>query len=61
MHSAVFYWDKHKLNKIADQDDVKKLTKRINGGDNGLAHRRELHSKATGFLAMLDVGSSGRS
>ncbi len=55
VHSAVFYWDKNKLNKIADQDDVKKLTKRINGGDNGLAHRRELLNKANGLLAMLDI------
>lgn len=55
VHSAVFFWDKHKLNKVADQDDVKKLTRRINGGDNGLAHRRELHTKANGLLAMLDV------
>ena len=58
VHSAVFYWDKNKLNKIADQDDVKKLTKRVNGGYNGLAHRRELHGKANGLLAMLDLPST---
>lgn len=57
VHSAIFYWDKHNLNKVADQDDVKKLTKRINGGYNGLAHRRELYNKANGLLAMLDLPS----
>jgi len=34
------------------------LTRRINGGENGLAHRRELLNKANGLLAMLDLGSS---
>lgn len=55
VHSAVFYWDKNKLNEIADQDDVKKMTKRVNGGYNGLSHRRELLNKANGLLAMLDL------
>lgn len=55
VHSAVFFWDKNNLNAIADQDDVRKLTKRINGGENGLAHRRELLNKANGLLAMLDI------
>lgn len=55
VHSAVFYWDKNNLNKVADRDDVKKLTKRVNGGYNGLAHRTELHGKANGLLAMLNL------
>ncbi|HSD67908.1 MAG TPA: hypothetical protein VLB07_00035 [Woeseiaceae bacterium] len=55
VQSAVFYWDKNKLNSVADQDDVQKLTRLVNGGDNGLAHRRELYGKASGLLAMLDL------
>ncbi|MEO5822900.1 MAG: glycoside hydrolase family 19 protein [Vicinamibacteraceae bacterium] len=55
VHSAVFFWDKNALNKIADKDDVVGLTKRINGGENGLAHRRELLNKAKGLLSMLDL------
>ena len=34
VHSAVFYWDKHKLNRIADADDVVRLTNRV-GYDGG--------------------------
>ncbi len=56
VQSAVFYWDKNKLNAVADQDDVVKLTKRINGGTNGLTHRRELLHKAQGLLSMLELG-----
>jgi len=32
------------------------LTKKINGGENGLAHRRELLNKANGLLTMLGLG-----
>ncbi|MCB1905889.1 MAG: glycoside hydrolase family 19 protein [Rhodocyclaceae bacterium] len=58
VHSAVYFWDRNKLNAIADRDDVVLLTKRINGGVNGLSHRRELLNKANGLLAMLDVAST---
>lgn len=55
VHSAVFYWDRHNLNRLADRDDIEALTRRINGGTNGLAHRKQLLNKATGLLAMLNV------
>lgn len=58
VHSAVFYWDRNDLNRVADRDDVVMLTKRINGGLNGLAHRRELLNKANGLLSMLDVAAA---
>jgi predicted chitinase len=60
VHSAVFYWDKNSLNKIADKDDVVRLTKRINGGTNGLAHRTELLTKAKGLLTMLELKPTRR-
>ena len=56
VHSAVFFWDRHNLNKLADKDDVVALTRRVNGGESGLAHRRELLNKANGLLSMLDLG-----
>lgn len=37
--SSMFYWMKRNLNKWADADDVRGVTKRINGGYNGLAQR----------------------
>jgi predicted chitinase len=60
VHSAVFFWDRHNLNRLADKDDVVALTKRINGGVNGLAHRRELLNKANGLLGMLSLSSDTR-
>ena len=55
VQSAVFFWDKNRLNTVADQNDVVKMTKRINGGTNGLTHRRELLHKAEGLLNMLEL------
>lgn len=57
VQSAVFFWDRNALNALADKDDIVKVTKRINGGENGLAHRRELFNKANGLLSMLDLGT----
>jgi len=42
MISAVWYWNYKKLNKIADADDIIGITKKINGGLNGINHRKEL-------------------
>lgn len=41
MWCALEYWDENKLNKYADADDTESLTRRINGGYNGLADRKE--------------------
>ena len=56
VQSAIFFWDRNNLNKLADKDDVVALTRKINGGENGLAHRRELFNKAHGLLSMLGLG-----
>lgn len=45
MISAIWFWNKNGLNKFADKDDVEAITKRINGGYNGLTHRKELLNK----------------
>lgn len=45
MISALWFWSFRNLNKYADLDDVKMVTKRINGGYNGLKHRTELLKK----------------
>jgi len=38
--SALWFWDANTLNGIADQNDILKITKRINGGTNGLDERQ---------------------
>lgn len=44
--SAAIFWSKRGLNLYCDSYDFAGLTKRINGGLNGFAHRQALYSKA---------------
>ena len=46
VESACWFWDSNKLNNIADTDDVTKMTKKINGGNIGLADRQSRYKKA---------------
>jgi putative chitinase len=50
VESACWFWDTNKLNTIADTDDVVKMTKRINGGDIGLADRQKRYARAMEVL-----------
>ena len=47
MMSAKWFWEVNNLNEWADKPDFVTLTKRINGGVNGLMERREFYDKAT--------------
>lgn len=40
--SSGWYWNKRNLNLLADKDDVKAVTKKVNGGYNGLEDRMKL-------------------
>lgn len=39
--SALWYWKKNGLSTLADKDDIIAVTKRINGGTNGLDDRED--------------------
>ena len=39
MLSACWFWGRHKLNVLADADDIRRITRRINGGFNGFDDR----------------------
>lgn len=51
--SAGWFWDKHKLNAIADRDDVNRITRIINGGTNGLADRIDYLESAKAVLMLM--------
>lgn len=42
MISALWYWNKNDLNRFADNDDIITITRRINGGLNGIEDRKRL-------------------
>ena len=45
-----WYWNKHNLNVLADLDDILSITKRINGGTNGLTDRQQWLTKAKAVI-----------
>ena len=49
--SAAWFWKSRGLNELADAGDQVKVTRRINGGINGLADRLALFQTARGVLA----------
>lgn len=46
LRTACAYWDDRNLNALADADDLRAITKKINGGYHGLADRQRLLDKA---------------
>lgn len=50
VQSACWFWDTNKLNKWADEGDMVTLTKRINGGTNGLEDRIKHYKHALKVL-----------
>jgi predicted chitinase len=51
LHVSCAYWTDKRLNVLADADDIEAITRRINGGINGLADRRARLSAAKLLLA----------
>ena len=48
--TAGWFWNKRGLNELADQMDIATMTKRINGGNLGIADRQEKISKVLTIL-----------
>ena len=49
--TAGLFWQSNGLNELADTDDFVKITRRINGGTNGLADRQMYYARARAVLA----------
>ncbi|WP_214039333.1 hypothetical protein [Photorhabdus akhurstii] len=41
LETAFAFWISKNINIAADNDDIKRVTKLVNGGENGLADRTE--------------------
>ena len=48
--TAAWFWDSRMLNDLADKRDLIKITKKINGGLNGIKDREELYGRALKVL-----------
>lgn len=49
---ACEFWKEHGLNAFADADDIETITRRINGGLNGLTNRRNYLTRAKAVLGV---------
>ena len=49
--SAAWFWSVNGLNTLADAGDLKGITQKINGGQNGAADRSEIYARALKVLA----------
>ena len=47
---SCWFWESRNLNELADKDDFKSITKRINGGYNGLSDRLMFLTRAKAEL-----------
>jgi putative chitinase len=48
--SAAWFWASHGLNELADKGDFIRITRRINGGINGLEDRQAFYERAKRVL-----------
>ncbi len=53
--SAAWFWDQNGLNELADRDQFNSITRRINGGLNGLQDRLQLWARARAVLCQPSV------
>jgi putative chitinase len=51
MLGALWFWQRNKLSPIASADDIRKVTRIINGGQNGIEHRIQLLTKYKSEIA----------
>jgi len=52
LRSACYFWKKHGLNELADNDQFEDITRRINGGLNGYSGRLALYQSAKKVLGV---------
>ncbi|MCQ6259301.1 glycoside hydrolase family 19 protein [Pseudomonas sp. Q11] len=53
--SAAWFWNQNGLNELADRDQFNSITRRINGGLNGLQDRLQLWARARAVLCQPSV------
>lgn len=50
VESAFYFWSANGINTVADKSTVKSVTKKVNGGYNGLAERKKLYNSLACML-----------
>lgn len=58
VQSACWFWDTNHLNQFADSNDILTMTKRINGGTNGLEERQKNYEHNLQILGSTGIQES---
>jgi putative chitinase len=58
VESAAWFWTARNLNALADDDDIVRITRAINGGTNGMDDRRAYLARAKAALPMSPSDTS---
>lgn len=53
---AAWFWESRQLNRLADAGDIREITRRINGGFNGLEQRERYWQRARAVLGVATPG-----
>jgi putative chitinase len=53
--AAMWYWEKRKINEPADRGNMDEVTKRVNGGSNGLATRKIIYRRLSNEFGIKKV------
>lgn len=53
--AAMWFWEKNKINDPADNGNMDEVTKRVNGGSNGLATRKTIYRRLCTQLGIKKV------
>ncbi len=56
---ACEYWKRHKLNHLADKNDIRAITRHINGGHNGLRDRQRYFQRAMSVWSPVSLQDKG--
>ncbi|MBP0904986.1 glycoside hydrolase family 19 protein [Mariniflexile gromovii] len=57
LKSACWFWKKRNINAYADADDIHMVTKRINGGTNGLQDRQQYLDSFKNLYKVMEADS----
>jgi putative chitinase len=50
--TAAWFWESRGLNELADDGNYREITRRINGGFNGMADREQYYAAAKKALGL---------
>lgn len=54
VESAAWFWEQNDINRLADTPGVADETRRINGGEIGIEHRKRIFDKLVAFMLQLE-------